>query len=85
MSGVRVVGIVGSPRKCGDRELLMRRALEIIAAEGLPAELIPLAGKSIGPCPPGLAHDRSPHLGGAPLNPFERFTAFHACGSAEGN
>lgn len=51
MSGVRVVGIVGSPRKCGDRELLMRRALEIIAAEGLPAQLIPLAGKSIGPCP----------------------------------
>ena len=50
MSGIRVVGIVGSPRKSGNTEFLMRRAMEIIAAEGFPTELIPLAGKSIGPC-----------------------------------
>jgi len=50
MSMADVVGIVGSPRKNGNTEFLMSRALEIIAAEGLATELIPLAGKAISPC-----------------------------------
>jgi multimeric flavodoxin WrbA len=50
MSKPQVVGIVGSPRKQGNTEFLMRRALEIIAAEGFSTEVIPLAGKAVGPC-----------------------------------
>ena len=50
MSMAEVVGIVGSPRKKGNTEFLMKRALEIIAAEGLATELILLSGKAIGPC-----------------------------------
>lgn len=50
MEYAQVVGIVGSPRKNGNTEFLIRRALEIIRQEGWTTALIPLAGKSIGPC-----------------------------------
>ncbi len=50
MSAIHVVGIVGSPRKSGNTDFLMRRVLEIIAGEGFTTEIIPLAGKSVGPC-----------------------------------
>jgi multimeric flavodoxin WrbA len=50
MDDAQVVGIVGSPRKNGNTEFLVRRALEIIQAEGFPTELIPMAGKAVGPC-----------------------------------
>ena len=50
MDGAQVVGIVGSPRKNGNTEFLIRRALEIIQTEGFTTELIPLAGKTISSC-----------------------------------
>ena len=50
MTMAQVIGIVGSPRKGGNTEFLMRRALEIINGEGFETELIPLAGKVISPC-----------------------------------
>ena len=47
---MKVIGIVGSPRKNGNTELLTTRALKAIAAEGLDVELIPLANLDIRPC-----------------------------------
>jgi multimeric flavodoxin WrbA len=50
MNQGRVVGIVGSPRKGGNTEFLVKHALEIISREGFATELIPMAGKNIGLC-----------------------------------
>ncbi len=47
---MKVLGIVGSPRKNGNTELLTRHALQAIAQEGLDTELICLAGLEIQPC-----------------------------------
>jgi multimeric flavodoxin WrbA len=47
---VKVVGIVGSPRRGGNTEILTRTALEEIQKEGLETELISLAEKRIEPC-----------------------------------
>ncbi len=47
---MKVLGIVGSPRKGGNCEILTNRALKAIAEEGIETELIPLAGKDIRPC-----------------------------------
>lgn len=47
---MKVVGIVGSPRKNGNTELLTAHALSAIAQEGLDTELIRLAGLDIRPC-----------------------------------
>ena len=47
---VKVLGIVGSPRKNGNTEFLVSHALKAIAEEGLETELIPLAGLEIEPC-----------------------------------
>ncbi len=47
---MKVVGIVGSPRKNGNTEMLTAHTLKAIAEEGLDTELIPLAGLDIGPC-----------------------------------
>ena len=47
---MKVVGIVGSPRKNGNTEFLVSHALKSIAEEGLETELIPLAGLDIRPC-----------------------------------
>jgi multimeric flavodoxin WrbA len=47
---VKVVGIVGSPRKNGNTEYLVGHALRAIAEEGIDTELIRLAGLEIQPC-----------------------------------
>lgn len=47
---MKVIGIVGSPRKNGNTELLTSHTLKSIAEEGLDTELIRLAGLEIKPC-----------------------------------
>jgi len=47
---VKIIGIVGSPRKGGNTELLTKEALQAASAEGAETELITLAGKEIKPC-----------------------------------
>jgi multimeric flavodoxin WrbA len=47
---MKVIGIVGSPRKNGNTELLTKHTLEAISEEGLDTELIRLAGLEIKPC-----------------------------------
>jgi len=47
---MRAIGIVGSPRKNGNTELLTAHALKAISEEGLDTELIRLAGLVINPC-----------------------------------
>lgn len=47
---MKVVGIVGSPRKNGNTELITAHALKAISEEGLGTELIRLAGLEIKPC-----------------------------------
>jgi multimeric flavodoxin WrbA len=47
---VKAIGIVGSPRKGGNSEILTEHALQAIAEEGLETELIRLAGLDIRPC-----------------------------------
>ncbi len=47
---MNVIGIVGSPRKNGNTEILTRHTLQAIAEEGLETELIRLAGLDIRPC-----------------------------------
>lgn len=47
---MKVIGIVGSPRKKGNTELLTAHALKAIAEEGLDTQLIRLAGLEIKPC-----------------------------------
>jgi multimeric flavodoxin WrbA len=47
---VKVIAIVGSPRKNGNTELLAAHTLKAIAEEGVDTELIRLAGLDIKPC-----------------------------------
>jgi len=47
---IKVVGIVGSPRKNGNTEIIVAHALKAIAEEGLDTELVRLAGLDIRPC-----------------------------------
>ena len=47
---MKVVAIIGSPRKNGNTELLAAHALKAIAEEGIETELVPLAGKDIRGC-----------------------------------
>ncbi len=47
---MKVLGIVGSPRKKGNSEMLTAHTLKAIAEEGLDTDLIPLAGLDIRPC-----------------------------------
>jgi multimeric flavodoxin WrbA len=47
---LKAVGIVGSPRKGGNTEILTAHCLKAIAVEGLETELIPLAGLDIRGC-----------------------------------
>ncbi|UCD22266.1 MAG: flavodoxin family protein [Chloroflexota bacterium] len=47
---MKVIGIVGSPRKNGNTELLTKHTLKAISEEGLGTELIRLAGLEIKPC-----------------------------------
>jgi len=47
---VKAIGIVGSPRKGGNTEILTSHTLKAITGEGLDTELIRLAGLDIRPC-----------------------------------
>ena len=47
---MRAIGIVGSPRKGGNTEILTKHTLKAIAEEGLDTELITLSGLDIQPC-----------------------------------
>ena len=47
---MKVLGIVGSPRKNGNTEILTKHALKAAAEEGLDTEIIRLAGLDIRPC-----------------------------------
>src|SRR4030067_3715719 len=47
---MKALGIVGSPRKGGNTELLMKHTLRVISEEGIETELLSLAGKHIRPC-----------------------------------
>ncbi len=47
---MKAIGIVGSPRKNGNTEILTSHTLKAIAEEGLDTELIRLAGLDIRPC-----------------------------------
>ncbi len=47
---MKIVGIVGSPRKKGNTEILTAHALNAIAEEGLDTDLVRLAGLDIRPC-----------------------------------
>jgi multimeric flavodoxin WrbA len=47
---MKILGIVGSPRKGGNTETLTKIALQEIANEGIDTELITLSGKKIAPC-----------------------------------
>jgi multimeric flavodoxin WrbA len=47
---MKAVGIVGSPRKNGNTELLTAHTLKAIAEDGVETELVRLAGLDIRPC-----------------------------------
>ena len=47
---MKAIGIVGSPRKGGNTEILTRHTLKAVAEEGLDTELIRLSGLDIRPC-----------------------------------
>ena len=47
---MKAIGIVGSPRKDGNTEIITRHALKAIEEEGIETELIRLTGLDIRPC-----------------------------------
>lgn len=47
---MKAIGVVGSPRKNGNTEILTEHTLKAIAEEGLDVELVRLAGLDIRPC-----------------------------------
>jgi multimeric flavodoxin WrbA len=47
---VKVLGIVGSPRRGGNTEILVRTALESASGAGAETEMIRLSEKVVGPC-----------------------------------
>ena len=47
---VKVIGLVGSPRRGGNTELLVTEALKAAVEEGVETKLITLAGRDIKPC-----------------------------------
>jgi multimeric flavodoxin WrbA len=47
---LKAIGIVGSPRKAGNTEILVKHCLKAIAEEGIETELIQLAGLEIKGC-----------------------------------
>ena len=47
---MKAIGIVGSPRRNGNTEILTAHTLKAIAEEGIETELIRLAGLDIRPC-----------------------------------
>ncbi|MHC4403574.1 MAG: flavodoxin family protein, partial [Planctomycetota bacterium] len=47
---MKVLGISGSPRPGGNTDILVMRALEVVAKEGLETEFVSLADRPIKPC-----------------------------------
>ena len=47
---MKAIGVVGSPRKGGNTEILTKHALQAIKEEGIATELVRLAGLDIRPC-----------------------------------
>ena len=47
---MKALGIVGSPRKNGNTEIITRHTLKAIEEEGIETELVTLAGLKIQPC-----------------------------------
>jgi multimeric flavodoxin WrbA len=47
---LKAIGIVGSPRRGGNTEILTAHCLKAIAEEGLKTELVRLAGRDIRGC-----------------------------------
>ncbi len=47
---MKVIGIVGSPRKTGNTAFLVNEAMKIIASEDIETKVIHLSGKKIDPC-----------------------------------
>ncbi|MFC1870832.1 flavodoxin family protein [Chloroflexota bacterium] len=47
---MKAIGIVGSPRRKGNTEIITRHALKSISEEGIETEVITLAGLNIQPC-----------------------------------
>lgn len=47
---MKAIGIVGSPRKAGNTEILVKHCLKAIAEEGIETEMIPLAGLDVHGC-----------------------------------
>jgi multimeric flavodoxin WrbA len=47
---MKAIGIVGSPRKNGNTEIITRHTLKAIEEEGIETELVTLAGLNIQPC-----------------------------------
>jgi multimeric flavodoxin WrbA len=47
---MKVIAVIGSPRKHGNTEILAEQALKAVAEEGLETEIVSLAGKDIRPC-----------------------------------
>ena len=47
---VKVLGIVGSPRKNGNTEILVKAALEAAAGLGAETDIVLLAEKKVAPC-----------------------------------
>jgi multimeric flavodoxin WrbA len=56
---MKIIGIVGSPRKNGNAELLTVHTLKAIAEEGLDTELIPLSGLDIRGCTACMACEKN--------------------------
>ena len=56
----RILGIVGSPRKGGNTEQLMREVLAAARQVGAETRLFSLAGRTVGPCTACDACQRSP-------------------------
>ncbi len=54
---MKAVGIVGSPRKNGNTEIITNHTLKAIEEEGIETELIRLAGLDIRPCNACMACD----------------------------
>ena len=47
---MKILGIVGSPRKNGNTEILMNEALKAAQDAGMETEMFLMSGKQIAPC-----------------------------------
>jgi len=47
---MRVIGIVGSPRKNGNTEILMKEVLKVAREAGCETEMFLMSGKQVAPC-----------------------------------